>query len=203
VNTLRNNVLLPALIGAVAGIASVSVYMSMRTPSSDELIRDFYRIETAANVSPHHLRKAMTLGEADTFTLVDLRSPEEYEKEHIAGAVSIWAYNDPEHSAYDEVDRIVSMFKALPEDRDIIVYCYSIPCMTGRKIGHALAENGVYVKLLGVGWNEWRYFWTLWNHEHEWDAVNVEDYIASGSEPGVAKTNSNYVPPCVEGVFDC
>jgi rhodanese-related sulfurtransferase len=196
-------VVVSILFGAFSGAVTATVILKTYTPSQDELIREFYRVEVASNVSPHHLRKAMTKGETDDFVLVDLRSPEEYEREHIAGAISIWAYNDPENSAYDEVDRIVSMFRALPQDKDIIVYCYSIPCMTGRKIGHALAEHGVYVKLLGVGWNEWRYFWTLWNHEHEWDQINVEDYIASGSEPGSAKADPNYISPCLEGQFDC
>ncbi|MBT4119992.1 MAG: rhodanese-like domain-containing protein [Candidatus Peribacter sp.] len=200
---LCTTTLLSILVGSIAGIASSYVYLNMRTPSQDELIRDFYRIEVAANVSPHHLRKAMTKGNTNDFVLVDLRSPEEYEREHIAGAISIWAYKDPEHSAYNEVDRIVSAFKALPQDKDIIVYCYSIPCMTGRKMGNVLAENDVYVKLLGVGWNEWRHFWTLWNHEHEWDTFLVEDYVVSGSEPGTAKLDPDYIPPCIEGVFDC
>lgn len=25
----------------------------------------------------------------------------------------------------------------------------------------------IQVKTLNIGWNEWRHFWTLWNHEYE------------------------------------
>ncbi len=85
------------------------------------------------------------------FILVDLRSQEEYEKEHIIGAISIPAYKDRDTSDYGAVDRIVGEFSKLPKDKDVIVYCYSIPCMTERKIGKMLAERGIYVKLLGVG----------------------------------------------------
>lgn len=151
--------------------------------TTNELLRDYYATETEVHVSPHGLRKAISKG-YDDFIIVDVRSQEEYEKEHIIGAINIPAYKDPDTTAYDDVERIVNEFKKLDMSKDIILYCYSGPCMTGRKVGKMLADEGIYVKQLGVGWNEWRYFWNLWNHEHEWDITNVEDYIATGSEPG-------------------
>ncbi len=75
------------------------------------------------------------------------------------------------------MDRIVGAFRALPLDREIIVYCYSRACMTGRKVGKMLAEEGIYVRHLGIGWNEWRYDWKSWNHPHEWDTTDPMDYI--------------------------
>ena len=173
-------------------------------PSQEELIHSFYETETAVMVSPHGLRKKIAYGEQG-FILVDLRSPQEYEKEHIVGALNVPAYTDPDTSAYNEVDRIVSSFKDIEkqyEGRDVIVYCYSMPCMTGRKIGHMLAQHGVYVKELGVGWNEWRHFWTLWNLEHEWEITNVEDYVIAGAEPGAFKGEIP-LSPCTIGQFGC
>lgn len=137
------------------------------------------------------------------YVLVDLRSSEEYEKEHIIGAVNIPAYKDKHTSAYGDVERIVSEFSKLPKDKDIIVYCYSIPCMTGRKIGKMLAEHGIYVQHLGIGWNEWRHFWNLWNHEHEWNSTNIGDYIWSGKEPGTPKINSESTACPISGEFSC
>lgn len=171
------------IFGILSAMATVQVVSGAATTTEDDLIREFYATETAVHVSPHHIRKAMTKGEKD-FILVDLRSQEEYEREHIVGAISIPAYKDPDTSAYGDVERIVEAFSELPEDKDIIVYCYSIPCMTGRKVGNMLANHGIYVKHLGIGWNEWRYYWELWNHEHEWGEVDVEDYIRSGKQAG-------------------
>lgn len=68
--------------------------------------------------------------------------------------------------------------------KEIITYCYSIPCMTGRKVEQLLAENGIFVKTLIIGWNKWRHFWTLWNHEHECETVRPEDYIQNCSDKG-------------------
>jgi len=203
------NVILTAIIaGAIAGIVAALLVGGMQEADQDskeDLIKEWYAAETAVHVSPHHIRKHMAQGD-DTFILVDLRSQEEYEREHVIGAVSIPAYASPEKSAYGDVERITNSFKELIEEnpgKDIIVYCYSIPCMTGRKIGNMLAEQGIYVKHLGVGWNEWRYFWTMWNHEHEWNVTNVEDYTISGSDPGVFELEGASKACAIEGEFGC
>lgn len=159
------------------------------------LIKEFYSTETAVQASPHAVRKAIDKGD-DSFILVDLRSREEYEKEHIVGAINIPAYKDPDTSAYNEVDRIVSEFSGLPKDKEIIVYCYSAYCMTGRKIGKMLAEHEIYVKHLSIGWNEWRYSWNAWNHEHEWNKTNPLNYVEGKS---IAVNNSD----CAVGGLSC
>jgi rhodanese-related sulfurtransferase len=204
-NKKNNNVALILVLALFMGLLGGTISQVIYTPSQDSLIREFYAAETAVMISPHHLRKGMDEGD-ETFILVDLRSEEEYVREHIIGAVNIPAYKNPEESAYDDKERIVRDFKTLIEenpDREIIAYCYSMPCMTGRKIGHMLAEEGVYIKELGVGWNEWRYFWTMWNHEHEWNQTNVTDYTHSGIDPGVpiSKEKSNVC--VIDNEFGC
>lgn len=189
------------ILGLLGGILGAVVADKALQPTKENLIAEFYDVENAVHVSPHSLRKMMDKGDG-SYALVDLRSAQEYEKEHIAGAVSIPAYKDPDTSAYGDVERIVGGFEKLPKDKDIIVYCYSMPCMTGRKIGKMLAERGIYVKHLGIGWNEWRYQWTLWNHEHEWNLTRAEDYIASGKEPGTPKKAASKACP-IEGEFGC
>ena len=67
-----------------------------------------------------------------------------------------------------------------------------------------MAENDIYVQTLGIGWNEWRYFWTLWNHPHEWNVTNVEDYLFSGEEQGTFKLNGTKPKVCpTDGAFGC
>ncbi len=195
--------MLALIFGAISGAIAAVVVLNVQSQSENELIKDFYLTENAVHVSPHSLRGKMDRGIND-YILVDLRSAQEYEQEHIIGAVSIPAYSDPNTSAYGDVDRIVSSFAALPKGKDVIVYCYSIPCMTGRKVGKMLAEHGIYVKHLGIGWNEWRHFWQLWNHEHEWNTTMVEDYISSGKGPGIPKAKINKSAACpISGEFGC
>ena len=146
------------------------------------------------------------MGEDDSYILVDLRSQEEYEEEHITTAFNVPAYKDKDHSDYGAVDRIVKEFESLHveyPDREFIVYCYSTPCMTGRKVGQILAENDIYVKHLGIGWNEWRYDWESWNHPHEWGITSVEDYISTGSEPGEIDVDLTGTGCPIDGGLGC
>lgn len=198
------NLFIPALIGALVGsLVTLAVLNSQKpkNPTANELIKEFYDVENAVYVSPHSLRRQMDKGEQN-YILVDLRSSQEYEKEHIISAINIPAYKDPNTSAYEEKDRIISEFKKLSQDNDIIVYCYSMPCMTGRKVGKMLSDNSIFVKHLGIGWNEWRYFWTMWNHEHEWNSTRPEDYIMSGKEPGTPQ-RKELPSSCGEGELAC
>lgn len=194
------------LAGMILGSLLLLIMQLLWRENQDEtkLIKDYYQMENAVSVSPHGLRGKMDRGEQD-FVLVDLRSKEEYEKEHIIGAVNIPAYSDRYTSAYDEVDRIVNEFKELQRahpNREIITYCYSTACMTSRKIGKILSDNSIYVKHLNIGWYEWRHDWNSWNHEHEWQTDKVGDYIWSGDEPGVLDVGEQ-INPCTEGVAGC
>lgn len=188
-------------IAVLSGLVGGYIAIQTIAPDKETLIADFYATENAVHVSPHSLRKKIQEGKSD-FVLVDLRSAQEYEKEHVVGAINIPAYSDPDHSAYGDVERIVGAFRNLPTGKSVIVYCYSIPCMTGRKIGEMLAKEGIYVQHLGIGWNEWRHFWTLWNHEHEWATTKVADFIASGKEPGTFQ-GTPVIAPCTDGQFGC
>lgn len=191
-------ILLSAIIGGLIG-----GYFSDFIPDSEEdLIEEFYAVESAVHVSPHGLRKMMDKGDT-SFILVDLRSQEEYEEEHIIGAINIPAYKDKDHSDYGAVERIVGEFSKLPKDKDIIVYCYSIPCMTGRKVGKMLAEHDIFVKHLGIGWNEWRYDWNSWNHPHEWNITKAENYVFSGSEPGSLAVKSESTACPIDSELGC
>ena len=201
---LKKAIIISILFGILSG-AVTTIIIQKITNNENNLIKEFYLVENAVHVSPHSIRKSMDKGE-NNFILVDLRSQEEYEKEHIIGAVNIPAYKDPDTSAYGDVDRIVNSFNDLKtknQNKNLIVYCYSIPCMTGRKIGKLLVGNNIYVKHLGIGWNEWRYDWNSWNHEHEWNITSVKDYIAVGKEPGTPKINLTSKACPIEGALGC
>lgn len=203
-NQIIKIIVLSSIIGAFCGGVTVALTQNFQKPSKEDLIKEFYDVENAVHVSPHSLRQKMSQGKMDDFVLVDLRSQEEYEKSHIVTAVNIPAYKDANTSAYDEQARIIGQFKDLIKNnpnKDIIVYCYSMPCMTGRKIGKMLIESDIYVKHLNIGWNEWRYFWSLWNHDGE-TPTKMEDYIAKGKEPGTPKIKE-LPSPCGEGEFGC
>lgn len=198
--------ILSAGIGAVSGSIVTFFLLQTQPQTQEKLIRDFYQTETAVYVSPHGLRNMMDTGD-QRYILVDVRSAQEYETEHIVGALNIPAYKNPNTSISldtekEERERIIGSFRGLTKQgKDVIVYCYSMPCMTGRKIGKLLAEHDIYVKHLGVGWNEWRYFWSLWNHDGE-TPTDVKDYVTSGKEPGKPAIINTF-SPCRVGELGC
>jgi rhodanese-related sulfurtransferase len=146
-------------------------------------------------VSPHNVRERISHGE-DGFILVDVRAKEDYEREHVVGAINIDTSQD--------LDIVLAEFTALPDNKEIIIYCYSAACMNGRKAGNFLAENGMYVKEMTIGWNEWRYGWQMWNYDTEWDTYKVEDYVVSGSEPGELPESVSVPAPCpIGGSLSC
>lgn len=207
------SILIFTAIGAVIGSLTTYALLQSQKPkpiqkTQNDFIKEFYQVENAVYISPHSLRKSMDKGSLDV-TLVDLRSPQEYEASHIIGAINIPAYSDPNTSAYGEEERIASQFAQLvklDKSKDIVVYCYSMPCMTGRKIGLMLTKHNIFVKHLGIGWNEWRYFWSLWNHDAETPTF-VENYIVSGKNAGTPRkietAPASPFTPCTEGSFGC
>ena len=204
---MEKKLLQTLVIGAISGafIALLTINLTnVYEKDADWLIAEYYKIENAVSVSPHGLRAKMSKGEIDDYVLIDLRSQEEYENEHVVTAINIPAYKDANTSAYEEETRIVNSFKeviANNPNKEIITYCYSTACMTSRKIGLLLAENDIYVKHLNIGWNEWRYAWDMWNHDSE-TPTEVEDYVVSGSEPGTPPEN-DLAPNCTEGEMGC
>ena len=158
------------------------------------LIHDLYAEKNATFVDPHTLRQALDKG-TNTFILVDIRSKEEYTHEHIVSAISIPTYTDPTIPSQNETEKTLSSFSTLAlknPGKDIVVYCSSAFCMAGQQLGQMLAGHNIFIKQLGIGWNEWRYFWTLWNHEDEWSSTHAEDYVIAGTEPG--KLQSHEIP---------
>ncbi|MEM9336342.1 MAG: rhodanese-like domain-containing protein [Patescibacteria group bacterium] len=189
------NLFLLAIIGGLVGGLTV-LHLTQGTTTNP--IATYYQSAAATLVSPHHLRKEMDLGH-DHFILVDLRTQAEYEEEHIVGAINIDASQPKEDlvAAFAELETL---------DKQIIIYCYSAACMTGRKVGAALSEEGIYVQELTIGWNEWRYDFNSWNYPNEWDQLDPNRYIVSGSEPGELApiAEGELPPPCrIDGELGC
>jgi rhodanese-related sulfurtransferase len=153
----------------------------------------------ATLVSPHSIRERISYGRNDEFVLVDVRAAEDYEREHIITAVNI--------DTGRELDVVLADFEALQAehpDKDIIIYCYSASCMNGRKAGDFLAQNGVFVKEMTIGWNEWRYDWESWNYDTEWERYDPSDYVVSGPEPGTLPADAVPIAPCpIDGELSC
>ncbi len=198
--------ILPILLGVVLGVALVflgtlidrelGVVSSVaRETELNQLRAHYYASQVATLVSPHSLRGRMDHDD-NSYILVDTRAAEDYERGHITGAINI--------DSAESFANVLSAYQSLDQSKEIIIYCYSSFCLNGRKVGNFLAENGIYVKEMTVGWNEWRYSWEGWNYDTEWGYTDVNDYIVSGNEPGVPQVRNDASETCpVAGGFAC
>ena len=187
------------LLVIFVGIQGTLLVDRLTPPSQNDLITQYYAVASATLDSPHHIRKALDAGEVD-FVLVDVRTEQEYIESHIVGAVNIDA-SLPKETI---ISKYLELEKAQP-DKQIIIYCYSSACLTGRKIGNMLAQNNIFVKEMSVGWNEWRYDFNSWNYPNEWESLDASRYVVSGIEPGeIPPLDDTVVPPCrIDGEFGC
>ena len=190
-NQVFAKVLLPLLFGFIGGVFGMFIFTKLQeTPN--QRIKNFYQDEMATVVSPAEVKKKTD--ENDTgFILVDLRSANEYNTEHFINAVNVPAVSM-------NTDQLVSAFKALPKDKEIIVHCYSAYCTLGRQVGETLAQHGLFVKELAVGWSELKYHWDLWNPGAK--VTDGEKYIIKGAKASPTPDAIN-VSPCVQGQFGC
>lgn len=192
-------ILLSLFAGTLGAVAGVKVYLKL-TEKEVSITKEYYDSENKVAVSPATLKKL--IDQKDTgFVLVDLRSKKEYLTEHIIGAVNV-----PASSMTEE--EIVNAFKKFPKDKRIIVHCYSAYCTLGKQVGQVLANNGIEVQDLNIGWSEWKYYWGLWNpganpkdglkYLEKGEAKTLEnDETKNGEE---IKTNSGV---CTGGRFGC
>jgi rhodanese-related sulfurtransferase len=193
------NIIIGFVLGALTVYLALTANLQDSAVTEDQKIASYYENAVATLVSPHSIREKMLHGTNGGIILVDVRAEEDYIREHISTAINI--------DTGRALDVVLQDFKDLEVEnpgKEIIIYCYSAACMNGRKAGHFLAENDVYIKEMTIGWNEWRYDWEMWNYDTEWGEVKVEDFVTVGTEPGVIPDSVKSIKPCaIEGELSC
>lgn len=179
--------ILACLIGFGGAVGGISWYQKSHQETINDRITNFYDDEMATLVSPANLRNLIDKKDTN-YVLVDLRSKDEYDSEHMVTAINI-----PAVSLTSE--QLLAEFKKIPRNKQIIVHCYSSACTLGRQVGQFLAHKGIYVKELDIGWSEWKYFWNLWNPGED-PSVGKTYVIKSNTKPGTPGV-------CTQGSFGC
>jgi rhodanese-related sulfurtransferase len=103
----------------------------------------FFEEKLKYEIGPAELKERMDHNHND-FVLFDVRTSEAYKEGHIPGAVSI---------PYHEVRDRISDFS---EEKENIIYCYTITCFLAYEAARFLAEKGYQVKVLVGGFEEWQ-----------------------------------------------
>ncbi|HJX32531.1 MAG TPA: rhodanese-like domain-containing protein [Thermodesulfobacteriota bacterium] len=80
--------------------------------------------------------------------LIDVRSPQEFKKEHIPWAINI--------SYHEFSEKLPEIMKQISFSQEIIVYCGGIECSDAKNMAFLLNAKGYKnVKVYKGGWGEW------------------------------------------------
>jgi rhodanese-related sulfurtransferase len=92
--------------------------------------------------------QAFKLYETEEALFVDSREAEDYQRDHVPGAVNV-----PMREWYEVWP---AMDPKLPRDRLLVLYCYGAHCGLSTRQGKALLEEGYeHLVVLDYGWSTW------------------------------------------------
>jgi rhodanese-related sulfurtransferase len=114
------------------------------------------------------------------YTLIDIRSPQEFVRGHIRDAINLPAYNsfsDVKNLSLSENTIVKNLRATMPHKKPIVIYGTTRDSQITHDISAILSRNGYEVSTLGVGWNEWRHFTNLWVPEAGWESFQIENYV--------------------------
>ncbi len=101
----------------------------------------YFKNKLAFEFGPIGLKSAIEAKEP--LTIIDLRTPELYEKSHVPGAINV---------SYEQLEKSTDVIK---KDTVAVVYCYGITCHLATRAALLLAEKGHQVKELFGGFDEY------------------------------------------------
>jgi rhodanese-related sulfurtransferase len=117
----------------------------MCSPADIELSRKHFEERLKVTLGPVELQELMD-EDRGSFTLVDVRSKEGYQQEHIPSAINI-----PE-------SELESRLQEIPKDKPVVVYCWTLVCHLAAHAGLKLAEHGYFARELEGGIQEWKHY---------------------------------------------
>ncbi len=156
------------------------INISFSTPtffmSSMPSIELFSGNSTTSRMDPIDLLNLIKENNKD-YALIDVRSAKEFNEGHIKTAVSVPVYNTNliDKNGKLNMGEIKSQINNLTKGKKmIVVYGRTQFSNYPSQIAAKLGKKG---QALGVGWNEFAHFKTLWVPESMWDTVDIQNYI--------------------------
>lgn len=169
------------LILLFTGISFVSVLIIAKLINlwSVRLALNYVQMSKKVYIDPLTLKKKIDKNDKN-YILVDIRSKEEYERGHIKTAVSIPAYEkaDDIEKSRTKDNVFIDQYKKLNSvNREIIIYGYLPSAEIIKDISILFMRNGYLVKILAVGWEQWRSGYNQWNPAAELRGMDIGQYI--------------------------
>jgi rhodanese-related sulfurtransferase len=103
----------------------------------------WFETKLEAEWGPYDLQHALD-GKSSEVVVLDTRSPDAYEEEHIPQAINIPG------------DQLEKRLNELPKNKAIVPYCWTITCHLATRAALLLAQNGFRVHELAGGIGMWK-----------------------------------------------
>ncbi len=137
----------------------VSKLLLLFQDMSEDLLAEVKQIrdEFLANqdeMEPLTIHELHSRLQADDIVLIDVRPREEYEYEHIPGAISV------------PISEIEQHLSTLPYDRQIVSYCRGKYCVYAKQAVELLRSHGFKAVRLNDGVREWKEFQDKFLNSH-------------------------------------
>ncbi len=112
--------------------------------------------------------------------LVDIRRKENFQNEHINTSINIPAEIDKTNpSEFSNKKELIEAFQKLDSKKDIVILGENSNSLVPIHVAGVLAEKQIRVKIMTIGWNEFRNLQTFWLPEQLWGKVNIMDFVDS------------------------
>lgn len=112
--------------------------------------------------------------------LVDIRRKENFQNEHINTSLNIPAEIDKTNpSEFSNKKELIEAFQKLDSKKDIVILGENSNSLVPIHVAGVLAEKQIRVKIMTIGWNEFRNLQTFWLPEQLWGKVNIMDFVES------------------------
>ena len=133
----------------------------------------YYEMRADYYVEPFDVIKGL-----EKAILVDVRPRDRYDEEHIIDAQFVEVKIDPKSNAIQNKNDVEKRLKELASHGDkLIIYGENSYSHVPYAVAFVGVRAGVKVKLLEVGWNEFRHFSAFWVPEKVASKINILDYI--------------------------
>ncbi len=141
--------------------------LSLKQTISSDKIKEVLLIEKEVYLDPVDLINLIKNNNND-FVLVDLREKLSYNKAYIKRALN-----------FDKKNLTKELVKY--RNKTIIIYGETNYSSKPKTIALELLKSRYQVKILAVGFNEFRHFRNLWLPENLWDEIDVDAYIETSN----------------------
>ena len=112
-------------------------------PLRPAALKAYYEAKLAAELGPHNVKRLIDMGRRDV-VMLDVRTPDDFRKAHVPGAINIPFEELPER------------LKELPKTKEVISYCWDVTCLLSTKASYLLASRGYKAREMSGGIEAWR-----------------------------------------------